>query len=376
MTDEIGIAFVGCAHPHILPRWEVLSGEPSVEFVGLYDPDPVLAKSMGKRLSIPVFDDLDDLVDRDQVRAVIIEGWEPHNPTYAKRAATKGKSVFLEKPGAVGLGEIRDLVDVLSGRPIVFQIGYQLRHAPVVAKTKELLDEDVLGPITLARFHASAPVGGAREIWQSVPENLGGVVYTDACHMIDLMLHLLGMPEDLVAKLLKLNRGPMVLAHGFKEHTLSGLGETKEMLLGDLVHEDGGAAVFNYANSLATLDVTGWEAHPWVEAWRMEFYGTDGTLHVGLQPAWYELYVRNPTARYAKGWHTWRDPESPGIGASIVADDNYRREMEHFIGRIRRRDTDNPPYLNQTENVIAVLDAVFKSARVGSPVQPDVRRNQ
>ncbi len=176
MSKELGVAFVGCAHPHIFPRWNVLSSDPDVEFIGLYDPEPELAKELEKRLSMPAFEDPEELIKQPNVDIVIIEGWETHNPDYVRSAIAQDKDIFLEKPGTVGLKEVRALVDELLERQAVFQIGYQLRYAPVIRKTQEILQEDVTGPITLVRFHASAPVGGAREIWQCIPENLGGFV--------------------------------------------------------------------------------------------------------------------------------------------------------------------------------------------------------
>ncbi len=104
-----------------------------------------------------------------------------------------------------------------------------------------------------------------------------------------------------------------MLSHGFKKDTLSGLGETVEMPLGGLEHEDVGAAVFDYGEMLATMDITGWEAHPWVEAWRMEFYGTDGTLLIGVQPSWHKLYIRNPKPGFYVGWHSWKGADSLGV---------------------------------------------------------------
>jgi len=130
-------------------------------------------------------------------------------------------------------------------------------------------------------------------------------MYTDACHLVHIIVRLLGMPVEVRGKILRLPEGEPVIAHGFKKDTLSGLGDTVEMPIGGLVYEDVGAAVFDYGDKLVTMDLTGWEAHPWVEAWRIELYGANGTLHVGLQPPWYKLYVRNPKAGYEPGWHNW-----------------------------------------------------------------------
>jgi len=364
-VKQLGVAFVGCTHPHIFPRYELLSAQPDVRFIGCYDPDRGLAAALEKKLGLRAFATPEELLDQPGVNFAIIAGWEPDNPHYVRAAVRRHQAVLLEKPGAPNLAEMRALMNDIRGQPIVFQVGYMLRFSPVVPMIRRILQDGVLGPITLARFHAAAPVGGAREVWQSVPGDLGGVVYTDGCHMVDVIVHLLGVPRRVKGMTLKLPAGQTVLAHGFKADTLSGLGETVEMPLGGLMYEDGGAAILDYGDKLVTFDVTGWEAHPWVEAWRIELYGTDGTLHAGLNPPWYRLYVRNPRPGTTPGWQSWEGLEAMGLGTSLVVDACYRNEMEHMLKRVRAWDTDNEAWLAEAEAVVAILDALFRSAQRG-----------
>ncbi len=362
MTHAINVAFVGLAHPHIFPRVQLLAEQEDVSIAGCYDPDPALAAGVAARCNITAYDSLPALLDQPGVNFVIIEGWDTDNPAYVQAALQRKQAVLVEKPGAPNLAQMQELVQAVRDVEVPFQVGYMLRFSSVVDHIRRILEADVLGAITLARFHAASPVGGAAEVWQSVPGDMGGVVFTDGCHMVDIIVHLLGVPRSVKGTLLKLPQGRTVTAHGFKTHTLSELDATVQMPLGDLMYEDGGIALLTYDDKLAVFDVTGWEAHPWVEAWRIELYGTDGTLHAGLTPAWYRLYVRNPSVRYQAGWHTWSDLQNPGVGNSLVVDDNYRREMDAMLDRVRRWDTNNDAWLTEAEATIAILDAMFRSA--------------
>lgn len=366
----IGVAFVGCTHPHIFPRIEILSGVDDVELIGCYDPDAALVAALQQRHGLRAYPSAEALLDEPAVTWAIVEGWDPDNPGYVKAAVERGRAVLLEKPGAQDLPAMRDLAAAVRAGSVPFQVGYMLRHSSGVREARRLLADGVLGEVTLARFHAAAPVGGAREIWQSVEGDLGGLVYTDGCHMIDLVVHLLGVPRRVKGMTLKLDAGPTVLAHGFKEHTLSGLYDTVEMPLGGLVHEDAGAALFDYGDKLATFDITGWEAHPWVEAWRIEVYGTDATLHVGINPPSYRLYVRNPKPGFEPGWHSWESTEAMGVAASLVVDEAYTGELMAMLERVRAWDTDNERQLAEAEAVIATLDAIYASARQDAARQP------
>jgi predicted dehydrogenase len=281
--------------------------------------------------------------------------------------------VLLEKPGAPSLAGIQHVVDTVRAHPVPFQIGYMLRNNHAVARTKQILAEGALGPVTLVRMHAATPCGGSAEIWQSVPDNMGGLCYTDACHAVHLLVYLLGAPSAVTGKMMRLPAGPLVTAHGFKKDTLAGLGATVQMPLGGLRYEDAGAAVFTYPTFLTTLDLTGWEAHPWVEAWRIEFYGTDGTLLIGIEPPWTKLYIRNPNHGYEAGWHTWNGFGVSGVGTSLLVDDNYTTEMLQMLERVRRWDTDNTAWLREAETVITVLDAFYRSDRSGQSAAIEVR---
>ena len=117
---------------------------------------------------------------------------------------------------------------------------------------------------------------------------------------------------------------------------------------------------------LATFDVTGWEAHNWVEAWSMELFGTDGTLQVSLVPPGYTLWVRREHAEYSRGRHTWEGTDTAaGAGASLVVDENYRNEMAGILQRLR---ADTPPdyrALREGLEVVRIADAIYRSDEAG-----------
>src|SRR5262249_8045857 len=100
MTRSIGVAFVGCAHPHVLPRVEVLSAVPDVELVGCYDPDPGLRSRVEARLGLRGFGSVAELLDRPGVDLAFLEGWDTDNPAYARAALGRRQAILLEKPGA------------------------------------------------------------------------------------------------------------------------------------------------------------------------------------------------------------------------------------------------------------------------------------
>lgn len=364
MSNRLRVAFLGARHPHIFPRLMLCAQETDVSVTGLYDSDPQLAASIGEKYNLPVAARVDDLFKEGGCDLVIIEGHDPENPSYVERALGHTRMLLIEKPGAGSLDSMQAMVRSIEAAGVHAQIGYMYNYSPVVQKVEGILKSGILGPLTLARFHAGAPVGGAAEIWQSLPGDMGGVLYTDGCHMLALVVRLLGVPQSVVGRILKIRDGAEVVADIYKENTLAGLGGEARLRLGGQLYEDAGAAILQYPDLLATFDVTGWEAHNWVEAWSIELFGTDGTLKVSLVPPGYRLWIRRESAMYSKGWHTWEGIDTAsGAGASLVIDENYRNEMASMLSRLRNGLAPDYRALREGLEVVRIADAVYRTAR-------------
>jgi predicted dehydrogenase len=362
-NGRLKVAFLGARHPHIFPRLTLCLQAPDVSITGIYDSNPQLASSISAEHNVPWAATVDDLFREGRCDLVIIEGHDPENPVYVEQSVERTRMLLIEKPGAANLADMEAMVRLIEEAGIHAQLGYMYNYSPVVRKVEEILRSGVMGALTLARFHAGAPVGGAAEIWQSLPDDMGGVLYTDGCHMLALVVRLLGAPSSVVGRVLKIKNGAEVVADIYKEDTLAGLGGEARFKLGAQLHEDAGAAILQYPDMLATFDVTGWEAHNWVEAWSMELFGTDATLKVSLVPPGYKLWVRRESAQYSRGWHTWEGTETAsGAGASLVVDENYRNEMADLLARLRSAAVPDYRALREGLEVVRIADAIYRTA--------------
>lgn len=350
------IAVCGAQHPHVFPRLDLLGARDGVEVVALHEPEARVRDHLAQRYGLPAVASLDELIAAGP-QLTILEGLDQENPAYAVALADAGSDLLLEKPGAPGADAMRALVADVAPTGVHAQVGYMLRHSPVMARLKALVDEGALGHITLARFHAAAPVGCAAELWQSLPRDEGGVVYTDGCHMMDAILHLLGRPTAVQGLVKRLPTGPRATSTQYKRDVLAGLGGEAEFGLGELVHEDCGGAILDYPDKLAVFDVTGWEAHGWVEQWRIELYGTEGTAQAGLMPPWLRV-GRGDT------WDEWRPTGGGPTGAevSLVADVSYEAELDALLARLERGDRGQDG-LREGLAVVETLAAIYRSSR-------------
>lgn len=355
------VAFCGAAHPHVFPRLALLCGRDDIDVTGIHEPVADVRRHVAGRYEIPELASVEELIET-RPDLVIVEGFDHENPQYVRALAEAECDLLIEKPGAPDSEQMRTMTDAVARAGVHAQIGYMLRHSPVVPRLKAIVDDAVLGEITLARFHASSPVGCAAEIWQSLPDDIGGVTYTDGCHMMDLILHLLGRPRAVQGLVKRLPRGRTVVSHHFKPDVLSGIGGEQSFELGTLVHEDVSGAILDYDDKVAVLDVTGWEAHGWVEEWRIELYGTRGTVSAGVLPPWMKLYLNEPVGDRDAGWHEFRTTGAPDPAAlTLVPDMTYQAEMDDLLARLRRGEREHGELLHGLA-VVETLDAVFRSA--------------
>jgi predicted dehydrogenase len=88
------------------------------------------------------------IVDKD-IDAVIIATPDHHHARMAIDAVKAGKHVYLEKSVAHTEEELNELYDVVKNSNITFQLGHQITQSTVFKQAKKIIDNDILGKITL-----------------------------------------------------------------------------------------------------------------------------------------------------------------------------------------------------------------------------------
>lgn len=90
-----------------------------------------------------------DLLDRDDIDAVIIASPDHWHARMAIDAAQRGKHIYLEKCMTRTVEEAIALRDAVRQSGVVFQLGHQGRQRDLNQKAKELIGNDTIGKITL-----------------------------------------------------------------------------------------------------------------------------------------------------------------------------------------------------------------------------------
>ncbi|MEM7004587.1 MAG: bi-domain-containing oxidoreductase [Pseudomonadota bacterium] len=144
----------------------------------------------------------------DDTDAVFIATRHNSHASYTTQALLAGKHVFVEKPLALTLEELDQVLEAEKGSPGLLTVGFNRRFSPMIAEARSRL-EGVSGPKTmLYRVNAGAIPADS---WIQRPEG-GGRIIGEICHFIDTFTYLCGsVPVEAQAITVR-NRGDSVSA--------------------------------------------------------------------------------------------------------------------------------------------------------------------
>jgi predicted dehydrogenase len=168
--------------------------------------DPRLADRWRGELDVPVFAELDELIDSGLSDAVLLAVPHCWHPPLAIRAARAGLHVLSEKPLAVTVGPARAMIAECRKRKVALGAMLQDRTLPVYAKMKQMIDAGRLGKVHRIsqmctrwyRTQAYYDSGAWRGTWDGEG---GGILINQACHALDIFQWLGGMPDAVMCSL-------------------------------------------------------------------------------------------------------------------------------------------------------------------------------
>jgi len=354
MTGTFGIGGLGTTHPHISVRLDVARRIEGMALIGVADDDPDnkdSVKALADHLDTVVLDS-EEILSREDVHGLVVEPWTYEMVDVVIRCIEAGKHVLVEKPGGANTADLQRLVDAAKANDTVVQIGYNFRFSPMVEFAREVIDQGLLGTILQAQVHAAGPTGDATHRWFNLPGDIGGCFWEDGCHIVDLILHLFGMPRRVSARVAKFD-------------SFSGPGSM----------EDAAVATLEWDTMVMGFDFTSWEANEWLETWQFSLYGNEGTLRFQMCPARYELFLKEAKGPFRKGWNGWHEKTFPTPWAGeptpwekwhIVANKSF------FFGELaafREACQHGGPSVippEQGRDIARVMEACFASDRDGS----------
>ncbi len=250
---RIKIGQIGVGHAHST-KLSVYRESPDYEVVGIVEPDEALRRSAEKTAPFAGLKWLtrDQLLDTPGLQAVLVETRVRDLLDQAEACVNAGKHVHIDKPAGEALPQFRRILDQASKGGLLVQMGYMYRYSPAVLLLHEFLKNGWLGEVFEVHTVMSKVVDADSR--KRLAEYRGGMMFELGCHILDLVIGILGRPHQVTP---------------YNRHS----GSFDDTLLDNML------AVLTYPRAVATVKSTALEVDGGARR-HLVVCGTEGSFHI------------------------------------------------------------------------------------------------
>jgi predicted dehydrogenase len=193
----VGVGGMGSGHAR------TMAGVEECVLTAVCDIDATVAQNVGDAFDVPHCTDYHELIDRDDVDAIIVATPHYYHPEITIYALEQGKPAISEKPVAVTVAAADAMVEAAQRTGTPFGVMHQSRTEPIWQAAHKIVSEGRLGEIyrtmlVYADFRSQAYYNSAgwRATWAGEG---GGVLINQAPHSLDRFTWLGGLPSKVRA---------------------------------------------------------------------------------------------------------------------------------------------------------------------------------
>ena len=259
---KIKIGQIGIGHNHATALMSAVRKFPQLFEVVGYAEDK--EEWIAQRGNQPAYQGLKRLTVEEiieQSDAVLVETEVPDLTAYAKRCADAGKHIHMDKPASGTYEEFSNLLQTAKEKNLVVQLGYMYRNNYGVKKCLELIKDGKLGEIYSINAEMSTYHTPEYKRWLTTFD--GGIMYILGCHLVDLILYILGEPKK--------------ITKFFKRTQLDGID-----------FADNNLVVMEYEKAIARVFVSSVEVNGWG---RRQFFVSGSKGSIDIRPIENEIKV-------------------------------------------------------------------------------------
>ena len=269
---------LGIDHSHGLDVLKVLQHSPDFDLAGVCEPDePVRAQFAGRpELRGVAWLSREALLQDESIAMVAVESGVPRLLALAREAVDAGKHVHMDKPAGTSLPEFETLLKAAEAKSRLFQMGYMFRYNPGFDFVRRAVQEGWLGPVYSIAASMCTDLDAVKRA--RVGKYPGGLMLELGCHLIDMIVLLLGAPAKVT---------PFIRHDGPQDDSLA----------------DNTLAVFEYPHALVTVQCAAMEPDAFATR-QFKVAGANGTIVLNpLEPPAARLALSKPAGGYEKGSH-------------------------------------------------------------------------
>jgi predicted dehydrogenase len=140
-----------------------------------------------------------DLATHPDIDLVVIATPNDSHFPLAAAALRSGKDVVIDKPFTVTLAEARTLAQIATQQQRLLSVFHNRRWESEILATKAILQSGVLGEVSHYECHMDRFRPTVRYRWRENPGPGAGLWFDLGPHLIDVALHLFGLPQSVNA---------------------------------------------------------------------------------------------------------------------------------------------------------------------------------
>lgn len=280
----IRCGLLGIDHAHALDALEVLQELPEYDVVGVCEPDSEIRQRYSERLTDVRWLSMDELLGDDTVKMIAVESGVPRLLELGQEAIDAGKHIHLDKPAGTDLEAFKGLLDSAELHDLVVQMGYMFRYNPGFDLIRMAVKNNWLGNIYSINASMCTSLGPDKRA--VINHHPGGLMLELGCHLIDIIVLLMGPPKEVRSFLRHDGPVPDTLA----DNTL---------------------AVFEYDQTLVTVESAAMEPSAF-GARRFKICGTEGSIILSpLEPPIARVSLKQARGEFPKGVTNVELPDLP-----------------------------------------------------------------
>jgi 1,5-anhydro-D-fructose reductase (1,5-anhydro-D-mannitol-forming) len=196
------VAMLSKWHVHAEGYANTLSGFNDVEITAVWDEKTERGREWAKKLGVDFEEDLNSLLKREDVEAVVVDTPTSMHPEVMIAAAKAGKHIFTEKAMALTKKECENIAKAVKEAGVKFCISFPGRTVPQHLYAKQVIEEGLLGDVTLLRIrngHDGSLRNWLPEYWYDETKAGGGAMMDLGCHPMYLASWILGKPSRITS---------------------------------------------------------------------------------------------------------------------------------------------------------------------------------
>jgi len=190
---KYGVGIIGCGLMGN-KRAAALEKFPDSQLAKVCDTSLEKAKELAGKYGCEFTGDSKSVTADPHINIVIVSTVNNYLAPLTIDALKNGKHVLVEKPAAISLSELRQVIEAYETSGVKLKAGFNHRFHPAIVKAKEIIENGSIGEVMFirARYGHGGRAGYDKE-WRAYRETAGGGELLDqGSHLIDLSRYFMG----------------------------------------------------------------------------------------------------------------------------------------------------------------------------------------